>query len=464
MAKYARGNLVNFTGKKYYTSMKNNIYRSCQPGIAEIVSIADASNPHPYQLAGASGVDGASTVKGWVAEEDISGLFVSAASNVKSYANSKTVMIGHARGDEEGKAKGGEAGDQTGKEVCIQKWYNKPWTMIFRAKDTSIAEKLASTMEAACANDNIGYDQAQRTTLYAQAEKVKFDLIKINTPCECDCSALVAVCVNAAGIKVSKSMYTGSEEKTLLATGKFLRYNGTGYQTKSDYLRRGDILLGNGHTAICLTNGSKSGEISGDDPVTPTPEPEKPVITGDGIGKAVAKGSMRIRKAASTKTATIAIVHKGDELEVYEITSDNWYKVAWKNGFGYTSNRSNLYYNYTPYETTSEPEVIQITIPEPEKEEETIITPPKSNRVTSLKAAKSKDKELNGSYKLIDDEALYHGPGAFYNKMVVLPAGSKVRNYGFYTEVNDEKWLYVQITYQGVTYSGFCPEESLERV
>lgn len=48
MAKYARGNLVNFIGKKYYTTMKNNIYRSCQPGIAEIISIADASNPHPY--------------------------------------------------------------------------------------------------------------------------------------------------------------------------------------------------------------------------------------------------------------------------------------------------------------------------------------------------------------------------------------------------------------------------------
>lgn len=461
MAKYARGNLVNFTGKKYYTSMKNNIYRSCQPGIAEIVSIADASNPHPYQLAGASGVDGASTVKGWVAEEDISGLFVSAASNVKSYADSKTVMIGHARGDEEGKAKGGEAGDQTGKEVCIQKWYNKPWTMIFRAKDTSVAEKLASTMEAACANDNIGYDQAQRTTLYTQAEKVKFDLTKINTPCECDCSALVAVCVNAAGIKVSKSMYTGSEEKTLLATGKFLRYNGTGYQTKSDYLRRGDILLGNGHTAICLTNGPKSGEVSGDTPVTPAPEPEKPVITGDGIGKAVSKGSMRIRKAATTKAATIAIVHKGDELEVYEITSDNWYKVAWKNGFGYTSNRNNLFYKYTPYEKEEE----AITpAPAAEPEEENIVVPNKPSRVSSLKAAKSKDKSLNGSYELIENGSLYHGPSTSYEKMVDLPEGSKVRCYGYYTEVNNIKWLYVQITYNKVTYTGFCPEEILEEV
>lgn len=119
MAKYTRGMLVNFTGTKYYTSMSNNIYLSCKPGIAEIVSVADASNPHPYQLVGASGVDNASTVKGWVTEDTISGEFKMTSTKVVSYANSKTVMLGHARGDENGTAKGGEAGDQTGKEVCI---------------------------------------------------------------------------------------------------------------------------------------------------------------------------------------------------------------------------------------------------------------------------------------------------------------------------------------------------------
>lgn len=330
--------------------------------------------------------------------------------------------------------------------------------MVFRAKDTNVAEKLASTMEAACANDYIGYDQSQRTTLYTQAEKVNFDLTKINTPCECDCSALVAVCVNAAGIKVSKSMYTGSEEKTLIGTGKFLRYKESDYQTKSDYLRRGDILLGNGHTAICLTNGSKSGEIGHDETPTPAPEPV-PVITGDGIGKATSKGSMRIRKAPNTSSQTLAIVHKGDVLEVYEILEGNWYKIGWKNDFAYTSNRSNLFYNYVAYNKTEEEETKPAEETIVPAEEET-----KPTRVTSLKAAKSKDKALNGNYRLAAAECLYHGPGTNYNKMVTLPAGSVVRCYGFYTEVNGTKWLYVQITYKKVIYTGFCPEGSLSKI
>ena len=38
------------------------------------------------------------------------------------------VKIGHASIDENGKAAGGKAGDQTGREVCVRDWdwYNKP--------------------------------------------------------------------------------------------------------------------------------------------------------------------------------------------------------------------------------------------------------------------------------------------------------------------------------------------------
>ena len=92
------------------------------------------------------------------------------------------------------------------------------------------------------------------------------------------------------------------------------------------------------------------------------------------------------------------------------------------------------------------------------------MVPNKPSRVSSLKAAKSKDKSLNGSYELIEKGSLYHGPSTSYEKMVDLPKGSKVRCYGYYTEVNDIKWLYVQITYNKVTYTGFCPEEILEEV
>ena len=168
------------------------------------------------------------------------------------------VKIGHASLDENKKAKGGAAGDQTAKEVCTRSWYNKPWTSVIRPKDSKVAEKIAKAMEQACANDCIGYDQSQRTTLYAQAKAVNWDISKVTEKCECDCSSLVAVCVNAAGIKVSKDIYTGNELSALKAAGGFTVLTDSKYISKADYLKRGDILLGSGHTAVVLSDGSKA--------------------------------------------------------------------------------------------------------------------------------------------------------------------------------------------------------------
>ena len=165
------------------------------------------------------------------------------------------VKIGHASGDERGKASGGSAGDQTRKEVCTRNWYSKPWTSVIRPKDSSVAEKIAKAMEQACANDKIGYDQGQRTTLYTKAKEAGWDLSKITSKCECDCSSLVAVCVNAAGIALSKDIYTGNEKAALSGTGGFEVLTASKYTGSSSNLKRGDILLGNGHTAVVLSNG-----------------------------------------------------------------------------------------------------------------------------------------------------------------------------------------------------------------
>ena len=166
------------------------------------------------------------------------------------------IKIGHASKDENGKITGGAAGDQTGKEVCSRNWFSMPWTAVIRPKDAAAAEKIAKAMEQACANDNIGYDQGQRTTLYARAKEAGWDLSRIAEKCECDCSALVAVCVNAAGIAVSKDIYTGNQKTALGNTGAFEVLTASKYIGSSTYLKRGDILLGNGHTAIVLSDGS----------------------------------------------------------------------------------------------------------------------------------------------------------------------------------------------------------------
>ena len=172
-----------------------------------------------------------------------------------------SVKIGSARIDENGKAHGGAAGDQTGKEVSTQAWYlsSKGWR-VFRAKNPSVAEKIAQAMERACANPHIGYDQYQRNTLYNAAEAVGFDPSKVITDVETDCSALVRVCCAFAGITSLPAGFCTANEPTYLdKTGAFTELKGSIYTDQSAFLGRGDILVTKtaGHTVVVLTNGNK---------------------------------------------------------------------------------------------------------------------------------------------------------------------------------------------------------------
>jgi hypothetical protein len=54
--------------------------------------------------------------------------------------------------------------------------------------------------------------------------------------------------------------------------------------------------------------------------------------------------------------------------------------------------------------------------------------------------------------------------GSKTGSMVVLPCGTKVQNYGYYTDVSGVKWLYIQVTYQGVKYTGFSSGAYLKKV
>lgn len=182
-----------------------------------------------------------------------------------------TVYIGNAVGDEHGKASGGEAGNQSGKELRIQPWYsNKKGWRIFRPISRTIAARIAQDMEFACNNPNIGYDQKQRNTLWDIVQKFGYDCSKASVPCECDCSALVRVCV-AYGWYVLPNFNTESEPTRLLKCGGFTEI--TEHTDSPDWLKRGDILVTctKGHTAVVLNDG----KYAHDEPQPePTPEPE----------------------------------------------------------------------------------------------------------------------------------------------------------------------------------------------
>ena len=170
------------------------------------------------------------------------------------------VRIGHASIDENGKANSGAAGDQTGKEVVIRSWYNKPWNVVLRPKRAELAEKSARACEAACANPNIGYDQYGRNTLHSKAKAVGFDLAAITEPCECDCSSLMHVCAMAGGAKLSygsNGYTTRTMVNAFVASGDYEKLTDSKYLTTDTYLKRGDIPVKEGsHTVMVLDNGS----------------------------------------------------------------------------------------------------------------------------------------------------------------------------------------------------------------
>lgn len=236
------------------------------------------------------------------------------------------VKLGSSSKDEKGQYRGGQAGDQTGAEVYIQNWYDGSWHSVIRPKSAALAEKIASACEKACNNNNIGYDQYERNSLYREALKVNLDLSKITTPCECDCSSLVSTCCIAAGLPES-IFFAGNNMRTTYnlidacnKTGHFDVLTSSNYTRSKDYLKRGDILLSTGHTVIVLSNGDKAGQMVVTQTVTET---YKVKITAS---------KLNVRSSPNVNSAIVTQVKAG---EVYTIIEERegWGRL--KSGAGW---------------------------------------------------------------------------------------------------------------------------------
>jgi hypothetical protein len=245
--------------------------------------------------------------------------------------------IGHASGGDHG-AKHNQAGDQSKKEVTVRDWYvhKKGWGWVFRAKSTHDAEKIAKCMEDICENDLIGYDQADRLTLYNAVKNNGFRCSKayLKKKVECDCSAAVRVCLAYAGIHV-ENFRTATQVAVLSKHKKLkkIKYKGP------ESLKRGDILVTQivpGHTAVILSNGSpKTYNVT--------------KYVGKGKWKATAKANMNVRVGASTGYKVIGSVKKGTSVEVLEQwKGGDWLKIVWpgrSKGYAFVCNADNQYFN-----------------------------------------------------------------------------------------------------------------------
>lgn len=216
------------------------------------------------------------------------------------------MLIGHASLGESGKVRNGKAGDQTGKEVCTRSWYSKPWDVLLRCTDPFKAELMAQACEKGCANNHIGYDQNQRNTLRTQAVLVGWDLAKINTDCETDCSAFMTVCAECAGIpfKYTNAPTTRTMRSEFTKTGLFLALADKKYLTSDKWLKRGDILVKEGsHTVMVLGNGANANTIS-----LPTDDIDK--LAHDVIDGLYGSGEIRKQRLGDKYSAVQARVNE----------------------------------------------------------------------------------------------------------------------------------------------------------
>ena len=169
------------------------------------------------------------------------------------------VTIASARIDENGNAHGGKAGDQTGQEVCTQRFYQhkKGWDCL-RFKDAQVGNDLAGFMLAICNNKHIGYDQYHRNDLFNEIKKGKLPQ-NIDHDISTDCSATIRSLLAIAGIN-TPNFTTANEKSVLLATRQFEYIP----NVSENMLRVGDILVtkSKGHTVMVVGSDNKVGSTS----------------------------------------------------------------------------------------------------------------------------------------------------------------------------------------------------------
>lgn len=85
--------------------------------------------------------------------------------------------------------------------------------------------------------------------------------------------------------------------------------------------------------------------------------------------------------------------------------------------------------------------------------------------IKKLVGAQSKDKSLAGTYTTKTSLNLRYGPDKdVYDSILIMPQGAKCRCYGYYTEKDGKKWLYVEYTDSSKKiHTGYCSLAYLKR-
>lgn len=239
------------------------------------------------------------------------------------------VLIGHAVQDEDGKAIGTLAGDQTGKEVVTRSWYSREggWGVYLECLDRNLAERAVGLMIAACDNPGIGYSQPNRWGL---RNALKAGATIDNAVGDTDCSALIDTLYELAGLSVERG-YTGNLESRYLATGKFKAFRDAAHLTSADYAKAGGLYLTAGkHVAMVLEDGALSEDTAPDEPADDGLEPPyvEVVIRGE--------HGVRVRTSPVSGSKARENARFGEKLPYIDTDPDTgWYRVEVGDHFGW---------------------------------------------------------------------------------------------------------------------------------
>ena len=190
--------------------------------------------------------------------------------------------------NEKGKTIGGKLGDQTSREVRKGGYYNFGQSYCIRPRRETIAARIAACAIEIADNENIGYDQENRETLFDAFKNNNWKNFFIDDLCSTDCSMLAICCANFAleSEVFPKTLYSGNIVPVMTRNSNFVKMT----IGKNFVPSKGDIIVAPGKHVIIVVDSEYIG--------TPI---EKPLYMA---GKTyMLDANMKVRSGAGVKSA-----------------------------------------------------------------------------------------------------------------------------------------------------------------
>ena len=94
---------------------------------------------------------------------------------------------------------------------------------------------------------------------------------------------------------------------------------------------------------------------------------------------------------------------------------------------------------------------------------DTDVQPISSDPVIATQYAEKYNAKIAGKYMATADVNIRDGKSTKYAVLIKIPKGTVVQNYGYYSLRLTRKWLYVQVTVNGIKYVGFASSKWLKK-